>query len=79
VQLGAFKSGPAAAHERWAHLQKEYPALLSRLDSKVAKKTTAAGTLYRLQVAELSEKHARALCRHLLAKADPCVVLAPHD
>ncbi len=79
IQLGAFKSGPAAAHERWAHLQKEYPTQLAALSSKVAKKTTAAGTLYRLQVANLSEKHARALCRHLLAKSDPCVVLTPHD
>jgi cell division protein FtsN len=79
IQLGAFKSGPAAAHARWARLQKEFPAQLSHLSSKVAKKTTAAGTLYRLQVVNLSEKHARALCRHLLAKSEPCVVLTAHD
>jgi cell division protein FtsN len=79
IQLGAFKSGPAAAHARWAHLRKLYPAQLSGLSSKVAKKTTEAGTLYRLQVANLSEKHARALCRHLTAKSEPCVVLTPHD
>ncbi len=79
IQLGAFKSGPAAAHARWSHLQKQYPAQLAHLSSKVAKKTTAAGTLYRLQVAGLSEKQARALCRHLLAKSEPCVVLSPGD
>jgi cell division protein FtsN len=35
VQLGAFKSGHAAANERWEHLQKEYPKLLGGLSSKV--------------------------------------------
>jgi cell division protein FtsN len=77
VQLGAFKSGPKAAHERWAHLKKEYPTLLSGLSAKVAKKKTAAGLVYRLQATGLSEQHARALCRHLSAKSQACVVVPP--
>jgi hypothetical protein len=77
VQLGAFKSGPKAAHERWAHLKKEYPSLLSGLSAKVAKKKTAAGIVYRLQATGLSEKHARALCKHLAAKSQACVVVPP--
>jgi len=49
VQLGAFKSGPEAAHKRWVRLQKEYPALLGGLSSKVLISKTSAGQLYRLQ------------------------------
>ena len=55
VQLGAYKSGHAAANERWAHLQKEYPKLLGGLSSKVLPKKTGGGTLYRLQAVGLSE------------------------
>ena len=77
IQLGAFKSGAGAAHERWAHLQKEYPSLLAGLSSKVAPKKTATGNLYRLQATGLSEKHARAICSSLKAKSQACVVLRP--
>ena len=41
VQLGAFKSGAAAANRRWARLQKEYPQLLAGMSSKVVPKKTA--------------------------------------
>src|SRR6202035_599344 len=40
VPLRAFKSGPEAAHKRWAELQKEYPALLGGLSSKVVSTKT---------------------------------------
>jgi hypothetical protein len=40
-------------------------------------KKTAAGTLYRLQVVDLSEHHARAICQALQAGSQPCVVLKP--
>ncbi len=63
VQLGAFKSGAAAANRRWAHLQKQYPKLLAGLSSKVVPKKTATGTLYRLQAFGVSEKRARAICQ----------------
>src|SRR5271169_2190961 len=33
VQLGAFKSGAAAADQRWVHLQTQYPDLLKGLSS----------------------------------------------
>ncbi|HWJ35848.1 MAG TPA: SPOR domain-containing protein [Steroidobacteraceae bacterium] len=77
VQLGAFKSGPAAASEHWDHLQKEYPKLLTGLSSKVVPKKTAEGHLYRLQAVGLSEKSAREVCRALKAKSQPCVVVPP--
>jgi cell division septation protein DedD len=77
VQLGAFKSGPGAAQERWTHLQKEYPSVLAGLSSKVVPKKTASGHLYRLQAIGLTEKHARAICSSLKAKSQPCVVVPP--
>src|SRR5580704_12895088 len=63
VQLGAFKSGADAANARWARLDKEYPSLLSGLTPKVSPKKVASGTLYRLQVASLSEKRANSICQ----------------
>ena len=77
VQLGAFKSGHAAANERWEHLQKEYPKLLGGLSSKVLPKKTGGGTLYRLQAVGLSEAHARKICKGLRAKSQPCVIVRP--
>jgi cell division protein FtsN len=77
VQLGAFKSGQAAAKKRWEHLQKEYPKLLAGLSSKVLPKKAGGGTLYRLQAIDLSESHARKICKVLKAKSPPCVVIRP--
>jgi cell division protein FtsN len=77
VQLGAFKSGSAAANERWEHLQKEYPKLFAGLSSKVVAKKTASGTLYRLQAVGISEIHARHICKDLKAKSQPCVIVRP--
>jgi hypothetical protein len=75
IQLGAFKSSDAAAHKRWAHLEKEYPKLLAGLSPTVAPKKTASGTLYRLQVVGLGEKRAREICKSLKAKSQACVVI----
>jgi cell division protein FtsN len=77
IQLGAYKSGAAAAHERWTDLLSQYPTLLSGLSSKVSAKDTADGKLYRLQSFGLTEKHARDICRTLTAKSQACVVLPP--
>ncbi len=77
IQLGAFKSGAAAAHARWSHLQREYPSVLAGLSSKVVAKKTAAGSLYRLQATGLSEKHARAICGSLKARSQACLVVPP--
>ncbi len=77
VQLGAFKSGADAANARWARLDKEYAGLLSGLTPKVSPKKAASGTLYRLQVANLSEKRANSICRTLKAHAQACVLLHP--
>ena len=76
IQLGAFKSSADAANQRWAHLDKEYPKLLAGLSPTVSPKKSAAGTLYRLQVAGLTEKHARAICKSLKAKSQACVLIA---
>jgi cell division protein FtsN len=75
LQLGAFRSGSAAATKRWERLQKEYPNLLAGLDSKVVPKKTASGTLYRLQTVGLTESHARKICRDLKAKSQPCIIV----
>ena len=75
IQLGAFKSGAAAADRRWAHLQEQYPQLLNGLSSKVVPKKTATGTLYRLQAFGVTKSHARAICKSLKAKSQACIVV----
>ena len=77
VQVGAFKSGADAANQRWAKLEKEYPKLLAGLSPKVSPKKGASGTLYRLQVASLSEKRANSICKTLKAHSQACVLLHP--
>jgi cell division protein FtsN len=77
VQLGAFKSGAAAANRRWASLQREYPKLLVGMSSTVVPKKTASGTLYRLRAFGATERHARDICKTLKAKSQACVVLRP--
>jgi cell division septation protein DedD len=77
IQLGAFKSGKAAATAHWAVLEKKYPALLKGLTPKVRPSTTAAGKLFRLQVASLSRARAHAICKDLKAASQACIVL-PH-
>jgi cell division septation protein DedD len=77
IQLGAFKSGADAANKRWAYLKGKYPELLSGLNAKVASSKSASGKIYRLQSTGLGEKRARAICRSLKAKSQPCVIIAP--
>ena len=71
VQLGAFRSGSAAAKKRWEHLQKEYPHLLAGLSPRSCRKKRASGTLYRLQAVGVSESHARQICKDLKANRSP--------
>ena len=77
IQLGAFKSSEDAANQRWAHLDKAYPKLLTGLSPTMAPKKSASGTLYRLQVVGLTEDRARAICKSLKAKSQACVVIHP--
>jgi cell division protein FtsN len=77
VQLGAFRSGTAAADKRWARLRTQYPKLLAGLSSKVLPKKTASGTLYRLQAVGMTEARARRVCKDLKAKSQPCMVVGP--
>jgi cell division protein FtsN len=79
VQLGAFKSGPEAAHKRWAELQKHYPALLGGLSAKVLSTKTSGGNLYRLQTTGVTEKRARQICGSLKAESQACVVVPPQQ
>jgi cell division protein FtsN len=76
LQLGAFKSGAAANH-RWTHVDQEYARLLAGLSPTVTATQGASGTLHRLQVTGLTETRARAICKSLQAKAQPCVVVHP--
>lgn len=77
VQLGAFKSGSSAATHRFAELQKLYPSALTGLSPKVVPAKGSSGTLYRLQVANLSESHAMSICKTLKAHSQACVLLHP--
>jgi cell division protein FtsN len=77
VQLGAFKNGQSAAHQRWEHLQKEEPKLLADVSSKVLPKNTGGATLYRLQAVGLSEPEADKICKVLKSKSPPCVIIRP--
>jgi cell division protein FtsN len=77
VQLGAFKSGADAANQRWTALEKQYPKVLSGLSPKVSPKKGASGTLYRLQVASLSQDRANSICKALKAGSQACVLLQP--
>jgi hypothetical protein len=77
IQLGAFKSSADAANRRWAHLNKEYPKLLAGLSPTVSPRKNTAGTLYRLQVLGITEKHARLICKTLKAKSQGCVLIHP--
>jgi cell division septation protein DedD len=75
LQLGAFRSGSAAANKHWERLRKDYPNLLAGLNSKVVPKKTASGTLYRLEAPGLTESHARKICKDLKAKSQPCFIV----
>jgi cell division septation protein DedD len=77
VQLGAFKTGEEAANKRWANLSGKYPKLLSGLSPLVSSRKVATGTMYRLQVVNLSGKRARAICKDLKAHSQACEVLRP--
>jgi cell division septation protein DedD len=77
IQLGAFKSGAEAANKSWSKLDQEYPKLLSGLSPTVSPKKGASGTLYRLQVANLSEARANSICTALKAHSQACVLIRP--
>jgi cell division septation protein DedD len=77
IQLGAYKSGSAAADKRWAQLTQKYPKLLAGLKPKVAPKKSAAGTVYRLQVVHLSRHQADSLCSALKKHSEACTLLKP--
>jgi len=77
VQLGAFKTGEEAANKRWANLSGKYPKLLGGLSPQVSPRTATKGTMYRLQVVNLSGARARAICKGLKAHAQACEVLRP--
>ncbi len=75
VQLGAFKTGEAAAMKHWRALVARHRAELGGLKPRVSAIKTAAGRLYRLQAGGLSAARARSLCRRLKQQSQPCIVL----
>lgn len=77
VQLGAFKSGADAANKSWSKLDQQYPKLLWGLSPTVSPMKGASGTLYRLQVANLSETRANSICKELKAHSQACVLIHP--
>jgi cell division protein FtsN len=77
VQLGAFKNGATAANKRWEHLSAKYPKVLAGLSPKVTPRQESTGTMYRLQVENLSDKRAHSICKSLKANSQACMVLAP--
>jgi len=77
VQLGAYKSGPAAADKRWRALRARYGSVLHGLKPRVRATKTSSGRVYRLQLEGLSAARAHAICKRLKANAQPCIVLPP--
>ncbi|MDE2349630.1 MAG: SPOR domain-containing protein, partial [Gammaproteobacteria bacterium] len=75
VQLGAFKTGEAAAMKHWHVLVARHHAELGGLKPHISATSTAAGRLYRLQAGGLSAARARSLCRTLKRQSQPCIVL----
>jgi cell division protein FtsN len=75
IQLGAFKSGSKAAEQRWAQLDKKYPAVFKGLAHRVRTTKTKTGTLYRLQVTDLTKPAAASVCKRLARHKEPCVIL----
>ena len=75
VQLGAFKSGEAAAMKHWHVLAVRYRTDLHGLKPHVTATKTAAGRLYRLQAGGLSAARARTVCAHLKRGRQPCMVI----
>ncbi|MGA2707753.1 MAG: SPOR domain-containing protein [Steroidobacteraceae bacterium] len=75
IQLGAFKSGTAAANHHWERLEKRFPTVLKGLTPTVKSSSAPAAPLYRLQVTGLTQAAAHAICKTLKAKKQACVVL----
>jgi hypothetical protein len=76
VQLGAFGS-PASADREWQRLQGRFGAQLGGLSPRIVPASTAAGQLYRLQVAAAGEAQARAICDTLKEQSQACVPVLP--
>ena len=75
IQLGAFKTGTAAANHHWERLEKSFPTTLKGLTPTVKSSSAPAAPLYRLQVTGLTRAAALAICKTLKAKKQACVVL----
>jgi hypothetical protein len=75
IQLGAYKTGTAAANRHWALLEKKFPSALKGLTPTVKPSSPGASPLYRLQVTGLTHAAARSICKALKAKGSACVVM----
>jgi len=75
IQLGAYKTGTAAANHHWALLEKKFPSALKGLTPTVKSSSPGAPALFRLQVTGLTHAAARSICKTLKAQGSACVVL----
>jgi len=75
IQLGAYKTGTAAANRHWALLEKKFPSTLKGLTPNVKSSKPGAAPLYRLQVTGLNQAAARSICKTLKAKGSACVIM----
>jgi D-alanyl-D-alanine carboxypeptidase len=72
VQVGAFKA-KSDARKQLALVEKRYGAPFTSAEGV----TTGAGGRYRSQFKGMSEANAKAACRELKAKKQPCLVIKP--
>lgn len=79
VQLGAFKTGDAAAKHLWARLKKHHATALKGLTPTIRPPEASTGNFYRLQVTGLSAAHAERLCKQLKAGKSACLVVEPKE
>ena len=73
VQVGAFKA-KSDAREQLAHVKKRYGAPFTNYSGV----TTSANGRWRAQFTGMSENGAKAACRELKAKKQPCLVIKPN-
>lgn len=72
VQVGAFKA-KSDANTQLAHVKKRYGAPFTTAKGVA----TSAGGRWRAQFTGMSESNAKAACRELKAKKQPCLVIKP--
>jgi cell division septation protein DedD len=76
AQLGAYSSRQKAESE-WQVAAKRFKAQIGSAKHLILASKVKGKVLYRLQLPQASQAKARALCAHLKAKGQSCVVYHP--